>query len=193
MYNYIKGTVTEILADRLVIENNGMGYEILMSNRDINKIYGKEEIKLFTYLHIREDIMQLYGFIDKSDKDIFLKLIEVSKIGTKTAIGILSQFDADSLALALESNDIDMIAKCPGIGKKTAQRMILELKGKLIISDNKISDNSMTSFVSEAYEAMTGLGFEEKIINKIFNNIENIDKLDTSEIVKIALKEMNNA
>ena len=193
MYNFIKGRVAEILTDRVVVENNNIGYEILISNRDINKIYGQEEIKLFTYLHVREDIMQIYGFIDKSDKEIFLQLLDVSKIGTKTAIGKLNQLDANALALALENNDVDTIAKCPGIGKKTAQRMILELKGKLVIGEGASNNKILTSEVSDAYEAMVGLGFDDGTINKIFKKIDNLEKLSTSDIVKIALKELNNA
>lgn len=193
MYSYIVGNIAEILEDRVIVENNGIGYEVFLCNRDLLNIYNIKDVKLYTYFHVREDAMQLFGFIENSDKTVFLKLIDVSGVGVKTALGILSTLEADKFMLALENGDVNLISKCPGIGKKTAQRIILELKGKLVTSDKENGIVNISNSVSEAFEGLIGLGFSENDIKKFFKTIPNIDKLDTSEIIKVSLKGINNA
>ncbi len=191
MYNFFKGKVVEILTDKIVLENNNIGYEIFLSERDIRSIYDKEEVKVYTYFNVREDAMLLYGFMDKEDKNTFIQLLNVSKVGTKTALSILNKLSSSEITLALENSDVNTISKCPGVGKKTAERIILELKGKLVVSSDII--NIQNTDMNDAYEAMIGLGFDETSIKKIFKKIDNIDKLSTEEIIKLGLKELGNA
>lgn len=135
--------------------------------------------------------MSVYGFLNKNDKEIFLKLIDVSGIGVKSAIGILSSMNSNELIEALQKGDIAKISKCQGVGKKTAQRMILELQGKLVIEDS--SNFEVISYATEAVSALEGLGFSSKDINTVLRSIENINDMDTAEIIKVALKRFGNA
>lgn len=191
MYNYIKGVIEEKNLSNVVIDISGIGYEIQLNKRDLQSIFKGDEAKIYTYLYVREDEMSVYGFLNKNDKEIFLKLIDVSGIGVKSAIGILSSMNSNELIEALQKGDIAKISKCQGVGKKTAQRMILELQGKLVIEDS--SNFEVISYATEAVSALEGLGFSSKDINTVLRSIENINDMDTAEIIKVALKRFGNA
>lgn len=192
MYNYITGKLIEKTTEYIVLDVNGIGYELYLNKRDLMNTFVDDILTVYTHLNVKEDEMSFIGFLDKNDKVIFRRLIEVSGIGVKSAIGILSMFNAEELIMALETGDINLISKCPGVGKKTAQRMILELQGKLVITaENKMTFD--TESAKEAFEAMKSLGFNDNDIKKVFNNIEDIDRLDTQDIIKLALKRVNNA
>ena len=135
MISFVKGTVADIGENCLVVENGGIGYEIYMTGQDLGKARIGDEKKIHTFLYVREDILQLYGFFSKDDLGMFKLLIGVNGVGPKGALGILSGISADELRFAVLSDDVKTISKAPGIGKKTAQKMILELKDKLKLED----------------------------------------------------------
>ena len=129
MYSYIIGVVTQKDLGKITIENNGIGYEINVSNQTLDSItFENEPVKIYTYLNVREDDMSLYGFLSIEEKDMFLKLISVGGIGPKMALGILSEITITGLMNAIASEDLKRLCKVKGLGKKTAERLILELK-----------------------------------------------------------------
>ena len=171
MISFIRGKIVDSSETSLILENGGIGYEIFMTGASMEKaLREKEEIKIHTYFHIREDAMQLYGFLTKDDLQIFRLLLGVNGIGPKAALGILAALSADELRFAVLSDDVKTISRAPGIGKKTAQKLILELKDKLKLEDAfeaKLShveadaDAEASSFdgSKEAVEALVALGY----------------------------------
>ena len=136
MYSYIRGPLAEVEMDHIVLDVYGVGYNIYIPTNCMEYLPGiGEECKIHTYLYVREDAMMLYGFLTKDDLDLFKQLISVSGIGPKGALGILSALSADDLRFAILAGDSKAIAKAPGIGAKTAQRVILELKDKMSLED----------------------------------------------------------
>ena len=131
MYAFIQGTVEDIEQDRVSINCGGVGYEILTTNTAIGKCAVGQAAKFYTYLAVREDALTLYGFLQKDEKEMFLRLIGVSGVGPKVGLSILSTMSAREAAIAIVSGDDKALAKVPGIGKKTAQRLVLELKGSI--------------------------------------------------------------
>jgi len=131
MFAYIKGRLEEIYSKKVVIDAGGIGYEITVPTSLISKLPEKGSVvKLYTYFYVREDAQELYGFYEREDKSIFEKLITVSGIGPKVAMALLSNLSASQLALAIVTGDLKTLCSAPGVGKKTAQRMVLELKEK---------------------------------------------------------------
>lgn len=136
MIAYVKGTVEDITEDNAVVDVGGIGYNVRISADTAARLPGiGERVKLYTYTSVREDAIQLFGFLSKNDLDIFKKCITVSGIGPKGGLAILSVLDADSLRFAILSGDVKAITKAPGIGARTAERLILELKGKIKVED----------------------------------------------------------
>lgn len=196
MYAYIKGTLEIKTTDYVVIETNGIGYKIFMSESAIEKL-GETgvQVKVYTYLKVREDDMSLYGFNTNEELRMFELLLSVSGVGAKSAIVILSNITPSSFALAVITDDVSKLKKLPGIGPKTAQRIILELKDKLkavedtdkgeleVMLQKKESDGEK---VSEAMSALQVLGYSRKEIEKVF---EQFDKNDMSveDIIKKGL------
>ena len=135
MYAYIKGTVADLETDAVIIDNNGIGYRILVPGSLLHEVSTGDTVKLYTYFAVREDAMQLYGFFTKDDLALFKLLIGVSGIGPKGAIGMLGALSADEIRFAVLADDAAAISKAPGIGKKTAQKVIIELKDKLNLED----------------------------------------------------------
>lgn len=135
MYAYIKGTVAAVDGGSVVLDNHGIGYQIYVPGTVLDDLSIGDEVKIYTYFSVREDAMQLYGFLSQDDLDLFRLLITVSGIGPKGAVGILSAMSADDLRFAVLSDDAAAISKAPGIGKKTAQKVILELKDKLNLEE----------------------------------------------------------
>ena len=136
MYAYIKGILAEITEDAIIVENQGIGYEIAVPGQVFDYLPSVgEEVKIYTYHYVREDAILLYGFLTKEDVRIFKMLIGVSGIGPKGALAILSVLSTDDLRFAILGDDAKAIAKAPGVGAKTAQRVIIELKDKLSLED----------------------------------------------------------
>ncbi len=203
MYAYIKGTLTEITEDAVVVETGGIGYNIKVSTNTADLLPGiGSEVKIYTYTLVREDSFSLYGFLTRDDLDIFKKLITVSGIGPKGGLAILSVMSADALRFAVAAGDAKEIAKAPGVGKKTAERVILDLRDKISIEDTLrnlgssdgraggdtgLADNMMKR---EAIEALTALGYSASEAAAAVKKVE-ISENDTSEtILKQALKHM---
>lgn len=193
MYEYIIGKVVNVYEDYLVIENNGIGYKIYSTNNLISKLDKSNDIKIYTYLDVREDEMLLFGFSSKEEKEMFELLLLVSKVGPKTAIGVLSTLSLKDIKLAILSNNVAVLCKAPGIGKKTANRIILELKDRINDTvdessefDLKYDDNCM----DEAIRALTVLGYTKKEIDNVMFKIDT-KELDTEDIIKVALKKLS--
>ncbi len=166
MLSHIKGILTEKTPSLAVIEAGGVGFEINVSPSTLSALPETgREATLYTYMSVREDAMELFGFVTRDEKRMFMKLISVSGIGPKTALGILGVISPADLSVAIVTGDASRLAKAPGIGKKTAQRLILELKEKVSESD-LISSPGAPVFVpkaqsaqSEAIEALMALGY----------------------------------
>ena len=136
MYSYIKGTLVEASAEGIVVDNQGIGYGILVPGQVLEYLPSiGEEVKIYTYHYVREDMIALYGFLTREDVNIFKMLIGVSGIGPKGALAILSVMSTDDLRFAILGEDAKAIARAPGIGAKTAQRLIIELKDKISLED----------------------------------------------------------
>ena len=202
MIAYVKGIVESVAADNCVIDVNGIGYNVKISADTASRLPGEGElIKLHTYTCVREDAFQLYGFLTRNELELFQRLITVNGIGPKGGLSILSVMDADDLRYAIVSGDAKQIAKAPGIGPKTAQRVILDLKDKITIDDGmidrEIADVSAggspvldSSAKKEAVEALVALGYGQAESAKAVNSIENISELDSGQVLKAALKKL---
>ena len=184
----------------MVVDVGGVGMNVKISADTAARLPGVgQPVKLYTYTSVREDAFWLYGFLSRNDLEIFKKCITVSGIGPKGALSILSVLDADSLRFAIVSGDAKAIAKAPGVGTKTAERLILELKGKLEIDDAMISREAAvygtahavdTPQKQEAVAALVSLGYGQAEAMKAVNAIENADAMDSGAILKAALKHL---
>lgn len=198
MINFICGVVDSIEEDSLVIDRGGIGFQIFVpgSVMDRQPRIG-DEIKVYTYLHVKEDIMQLYGFMSRDDLVVFRMLINVNGIGPKAALGILSGLSANELKFAVLSDDIAAITKAPGIGKKTAQKLILELRDKFSLDETfeqKYSDSqgcnppSMAPDVSkDTIQALVSLGYSNSEAFQAVNKVRG-QNMDAETMLRAALK-----
>lgn len=197
MYAYIKGTLEEKTKDSIVVDVNGIGYRIFLSEQSMSKL-GElgETIKVYTHYHVREDNISLYGFLSNEELKMFELLIQVSGIGAKTAIVMLSNITPSQFAVAIITDDIKTLTKIPGVGSKSAQRMILELKDKLKAEDAIAKDTEVKVKVTnnenaeEAIQALQILGYNKGVINKALEKLD-IDGLSTEDIIKLALKQLS--
>lgn len=191
MYSYIKGTVEEIYLDRIVLENNGIGYEINVSSFTAQSVQKGKDAKIFTKLIVREDDMSLCGFASRKELEMFKLLTSVSKIGPKVGLGILSCATPPQLSAYILSEDIAKLSKCPGVGKKTAERIILELKDKV---DKESAEFESTLFnqaptgleLDEAVEALLALGYSNVESKEAVQKFKK-DGLKTEDLIKKAL------
>ena len=196
MYAYISGKIADKANNYVVIDNGGMGYKIFMSPSVIEKLPDVGEFqKIHTYYYVREDVISLYGFLTNEELRMFELLLSVSGIGAKSAIQILSNITPSSFALAVISNDVSKIVKIPGIGKKTAARIVLELKDKLkteeAITKTEEVKLSITNEeeTSEAIAALQVLGYTKREIEKALENVDT-KNLQLEEIIKQGLKNL---
>ena len=196
MYAYIKGEIVDIAEDNVVLECNNIGYNIKVPFSVIQSLPGiGEDVKIYTYTCVREDAFILYGFLTKDDLWIFKKLITVNGIGPKGALGILSAMSADDLRFAIIAGDSKAIAKAPGIGAKSAERIILDLKDKIdlepmmtkepVVSTGQLLNSDAKN---EAIEAMTALGYSASEAVKAVKQLTITDDMDSGMILKEALK-----
>ena len=201
MYAYIKGILTEITEDAIIIENQGIGYEIAVPGQVLDYLPSVgEEVKIYTYHYVREDAILLYGFLTKEDVKIFKMLIGVSGIGPKGALAILSVLSTDDLRFAILGDDAKAIPKAPGVGAKTAQRVIIELKDKLSLEDafeqklanqaQKAELNPAVGVKNEAILALTSLGYSQSEALKVLQGIEISPDDQVEDVLKMALKQM---
>ncbi len=201
MIAYVKGIVADITEDNVVIDVNGIGYNVKISASTAALVPGiGEEVKMYTYTLVREDAFSLYGFLTRDDLEIFKKCITVNGIGPKGVLAILSVMDADTLRFAIMSGDAKAIAKAPGIGSKTAERLILDLKDKVSIEDSYISKEAElykgakglqeSPAINEAIEALVALGYGQTESAKAVKRVEGKEDMDAGELLKKALKNM---
>lgn len=200
MYEYIKGIYKGINKDYIVIENNEIGYRIYSSGSTMAELpVVDENIVLYTIQIVRQDFIGLYGFSTVEELELFEKLLTVNGVGAKAALSLLSITNAEKLTKAIVNGEDNIIVKAPGIGKKIAQRVILELKDKLQIysidddSEENLSagiDCSNDKIEKDAMEALRSLGYSDKEINKALKHIEN--KTSIEQIIKESLKYLMN-
>lgn len=193
MYDYIKGTVSELTPTEIVLENAGIGYKILISLHSFENLRGQTDAKIYIYHLIREDEETLYGFFDKEERRIFTLLISVSGIGPNTARMMLSSLSPDEISKAIIGGDVNKIKSIKGIGLKTAQRAIIELKDKISKGsadiDLSLSSASSNTYKGEAASALILLGFNKNAVEKVLDNILSKEpSLSLEEIIKKALK-----
>lgn len=191
MISYIKGLVESIESDRIVVENNEIGYNIFMPQASLEMIGVGEKLKIYTYFSVREDAVQLYGFLSKDELELFKKLINVSGVGPKGGLAIISACPGDSLQMAIISGDAKIISKAQGIGAKTAQKIIIELKDKIdlneMISKNGTESENINSTVqSDVLEALASLGYSK---TDAFNAVKKSNITEDMD-VEVALKEV---
>lgn len=215
MISYIKGILTDMQPDSIVIETYGIGYEIRVPLTVLEEVPSiGEQIKLYTYLYVREDILQLYGFLQKEELEVFKLLLTVSGIGPKAALGILSSITIDDLRFAILSEDKKTISKAPGIGAKMAGKMILELKDKLKLEDaflDKLAHKEeqieesidgkkeqeldgkkekirVKRMRQDAMDALIALGYSQTEAMKAVNRVDLEHMKDVEEVLKASLK-----
>lgn len=200
MIAYIKGILTEVYEESIVLEQGGIGYDIQIpaSMHDLLPACGSE-MKIHTYFYVREDIMSLYGFLNRDDLNVFRLLLTVSGIGPKGALGILSAITPDHLRFAILSEDVKTISKAPGIGAKTAKRLIIELKDKMNLADAlEISrehavqeeEGQTENIRAEAVEALTALGYSGAEALRAVRQTELTEDMTVEELLKASLKKM---
>lgn len=200
MIGYIKGEVAQIAGARIVVDNCGIGYLMLVPASVLDRVRIGSEVKMYTHLQVKEDGMQLFGFLSADDLEVFQLLLGVSGIGPKAALGILSGLGTDKLRFAVLSEDAAAIARAPGIGKKTAQKLILELKDKfsleeafeqkLVHTQEEAAAAGSDGARSEAVQALVALGYSGSEALKAVSRVEDTDGMDAEQILKAALKKM---
>ena len=199
MYYYVSGTVAHVEPYLAVIDCGGVGYACRTTTYTLSQIKKGDKAKLFTYLSVREDAMDLYGFASQEELKLFRQLISVSGIGPKAALGILSSSSPANLAMSIITSDEKALTAAQGVGKKIAQRVILELKDKLAkgqaisASGENISVPAMTIIpqnkLSEASAALAVLGYSQAEINVALKDID-LENLPLEQIIRLALKNM---
>ena len=201
MYFYIRGILTDQDEETIVVEAAGVGYNIYTTGQTFQALPPiGSEVKIYTYLQVREDAMTLFGFLTKDDLKVFKLLLGVNGIGPKGAIGILSVMTTDDLRFAVLADDAKAIAKAPGVGNKTAQRLILELKDKLSLEEafeQKLAHTAQSEeahttsgMQNEAVQALVALGYSSSEALKAVSAVELTEQMDTEALLKAALKKM---
>lgn len=191
MYDYIKGTLEELSPAEAVVECHGIGFKLQISLNTYDRLQGQKEVRLYVHHHLREDEETLYGFCDKEERRIFALLIGVSGIGPNTARMMLSSLTADEVSTAIVSGDVNRIKGVKGIGLKTAQKVIIELKDKISKggAELDLSGGSAAANSSEACSALIMLGFTKNAVEKTVTSIVKKEPgLSLEDIIKKALK-----
>ena len=198
MVAFVKGILEYNDGENIIVDTGNVGYNIMISSSVSDRLgHIGSEVKVYTYMSVREDAIKLYGFNDRDEYDIFRKMITVSGIGPKGAMGILSIMTPDDIRFAVLSNDSAAIAKAPGVGKKTAEKLIIELKDKVDLSDgiNLKTENVVTAASSafsaiknDAVMALVALGYSQSAAYAAVNVIDINDTMTDTDILKLALK-----
>ena len=197
MIGFLRGKVAGLKTDYCLLDVGGVGYRVFIPNNTRCKLTLNETAMLYTYMNVYQDGITLYGFYTEEEYDVFQLLIGVSGIGPKVALGILSAITVDALCKAIQNKQATLLTKLPGIGKKSAERLILELKDKMAFaaSDDEVLSLSMEGAVaddilSEATAALTALGYSQAEITPVLKKVAK--GKSTEEIVKLALKELSH-
>ncbi len=200
MIGFVKGLLDTVSENKIIVENNGIGFEILVPGSVVRGLpQVGNEVKIYTYTYVREDILQLFGFLTKDELEMFKLLITVNGIGPKGGLGILSTLDVDALRIAILSGDAKSIAKSPGIGAKTASKLILDLKDKCNLEDI-FHDGEITSSVSvgvvdndarnEAIQALVALGYSASEATTAVGKTDITEDMTVEDILKHSLKNL---
>lgn len=199
MIGFVNGEIEYIYDDRVLVDCGFMGYNIFVPGNVLDNCSIGDEVKLYTYLNVREDAMNLFGFLTMDELDVFKLLITVNGIGPKGALAILTIMTPNDLRFAVASEDVKLISKAPGVGSKTAQKVILELKDKLSIEDALMGDGHIanegklesvgtTRNITDAVEVLIALGYSQSQSLKAVKACDVTNDMDTEDIVKLALK-----
>ena len=200
MIQYIRGTLADMDEESVIIDHQGIGFQVYISGQTFEYLPAVgSEIKMYIYFQVKEDAFSLYGFLTKDDLRIFKLLIGVNGVGPKGALAILSVLSADNLRFAVISDDAKAISKAPGIGVKTAQRIVLELKDKLKLEDAFHTQEELVKnpqieqekgVRQEALLALTALGYSSSEASQVLSGIEITPETDVEEVLKLALRNM---
>ena len=202
MIAFLKGEIEELEETRVLLDVNGVGYGVFITGRDASALSGRHDnIKLYTYLQVREDAMQLYGFLRKDDLHVFRLLLGVNGIGPKAALGMLSALSANDIRFAVLAGDAKAISKAPGVGPKTAQKMILELKDKFDLQEtfdssvaegkeSGIPNTGTKQIQDEAVQALVALGYPVSEALKAVRAADTGEDMSTEDLLRAALKKM---
>lgn len=197
MYEYLRGVITEVTPYYIVVDVNGVGYQVYVANPFKYEEDEHVEQKVFVYQAVRDNDISLYGFKNSSEKQLFLKLLDVSGIGPKSALAILANDDNRGLINAINSDDDGYLTKFPGIGKKTAKQIILDLKGKLSDADSDMLTgqdnldldlNASSPYLKESLEALRALGYTKTEVKRISKKLEKYDGKSTDDYLRQGLR-----
>lgn len=192
MIGYLDGKIISAKPTQILLDVNGVGYEIRISINTFERISGKEKVSLYIHTNVKEDSISLFGFYSEAEKEMFELLISISGVGPKSALSLLSGISTDDLKQAIITSNIERIIAVPGIGRKTAERLILELKNKVRDMKEDGIAPAKPSLQKEAISALTTLGYNiassEKAVNKILSEMP---ECSLEELIKRSLKELN--
>lgn len=194
MIGYIRGVITAILPDGCFVEAGGIGYRVFLSDRDRGALSLHEEARVITYMAVREDSLTLYGFLAQESYDLFVMLIGVSNIGPKVALGILSSVSPEQFYLAVKNKDLAKLTKLPGIGKKTAERLVLELKDKVgdvgeMSGEEAGIEAAGEGIEAEAIGALCSLGYKPEEVHAVVHRLA-ASYGNPAELIGAALREL---
>ncbi|MEG6585575.1 Holliday junction branch migration protein RuvA [Dendrosporobacter sp. 1207_IL3150] len=194
MIGYIRGIVSHVFTDYCFIDVQGIGYRIFIANSTRQKLDIGSEVSLYTYLNVREDALLLYGFYTQDEYELFLNLTSVSGIGPKVALGVLSAINPNAFRIAISQKNVTILTKIPGIGKKTAERLILELHDKIGTSDEQCQESATAlsvehndDVITQAVEALAALGYTRAEVMPVIGKKSDVKSVQ--ELVKLALRE----
>ncbi len=202
MYSYIKGILTETEQNRITVEAGGVGYDIFVAGSLLSELPAQgSEVKIYTHFNVKEDDQTLYGFLYKEDREMFRSLITVNGIGPKGALSILSVLSPDDLRMAIATGDVKSLSQAPGIGKKTAERVILDLRDKVakggFSGESFLEKGAAKNLagrnagpVSEAIDALTVLGYSRMEAGRAVGMVNLTEDMTTEDVLKEALKTM---
>ena len=195
MIGFLKGNVDRIFSDKIVIDVNNVGYEVYMPESELNSLSDGQNIKIYTHMHVREDDVRLFGFFKYETLEFFIKLIGVSGVGPKVALGIISNISTNDMCIAIATDNVSELKKVPGIGPKMAQKIIFELKDKIVKEQMLDIKNTVTyknsaanENVIEAITALQVLGYTQKEIKEIIDKLD-VENDSVEDIIKKVLKE----
>jgi Holliday junction DNA helicase RuvA len=197
MIYYIKGRIAETGMESVILDNHGIGFEIFTTGRVLQDLVrqGKEEVLLYTHLQIKEDERVLYGFPERSDIRVFRQLISVSGVGPKAALAILNVMTVEELYYAIQSGDSKAIAKAQGVGPKTAQRLVVDLKGSFDIGSATLEadgfgEGAEQNVISETAEALTSLGYSNMDALRAIKKVEGAESMTVEQLLSAALRKL---
>lgn len=199
MYEYLTGLVTVVAPQYIVVDVNGVGYKLLVANPYRYQEDRTKKVQVYVYQAVREDNISLFGFTDQNEKNLFMQLINVSGIGPKSALAILANPDHQGLVDAITNNNISYLTKFPGIGKKTASQIVLDLRDKLtnessnsLFATTQLTvDATVNRELKDALEALAALGYKERDIKKVQKTLMKEEQMATDEYLRQALRLLN--